>query len=308
MFVEGVVTDLRGKPIPNATIDTWETDGNGAYDTQVREKIGFYVDYTVAELEKITTIWQYVSRDGPECRGILHSTEDGSYAFRAVVWAAYPFPFNCQKSHDLSRPVSYPIPDDGTVGRMLSKLGRSVVRPAHLHIRINVRDTLWFVPLSFKLNSSIFFQAPGYEELITALYLKGDSYLMSDPVFGVKSSLIVVGFFFFSKLLSLFSFMLTLSSGTQINRWSFDHESTRLQGTKTSCVSEAWLCVGDSRRMRWITKESWSKLTRLSVYLRFLTYPWSYLYIMFSIRISSINKSGYLMISHTNLQRLGGIL
>ena len=126
-----------------------------------------------------------------------------------------------------------------------------------------------------------FFQAPGYEELITALYLKGDSYLMSDPVFGVKSSLIVVGFFFFSKLLSLFSFMLTLSSGTQINRWSFDHESTRLQGTKTSCVSEAWLCVGDSRRMRWITKESWSKLTRLSVYLRFLTYPWSYLYIMF---------------------------
>ena len=62
-----------------------------------------------------------------------------------------------------------------------------------------------------------FFQAPGYEELITALYLKGDSYLMSDPVFGVKSSLIVVGFFF-KKLLSLFSFMLTLSSGTQINR------------------------------------------------------------------------------------------
>ena len=56
MFVEGVVTDLRGNPIPGVTIDTWETDGNGAYDTQVREKIGFYVDYTVAELEKITTI------------------------------------------------------------------------------------------------------------------------------------------------------------------------------------------------------------------------------------------------------------
>ena len=38
MFVEGLVTDLRGKPIPNAIIDTWETDGNGSYDTQVREK------------------------------------------------------------------------------------------------------------------------------------------------------------------------------------------------------------------------------------------------------------------------------
>ena len=35
MFVEGVVTDLRGNPIPGVTIDTWETDGNGQYDTQV---------------------------------------------------------------------------------------------------------------------------------------------------------------------------------------------------------------------------------------------------------------------------------
>lgn len=38
MFVEGVVKDLRGKPIANATIDTWETDGDGRYDNQVRDK------------------------------------------------------------------------------------------------------------------------------------------------------------------------------------------------------------------------------------------------------------------------------
>jgi protocatechuate 3,4-dioxygenase beta subunit len=37
MFVEGVVTDLRGNPIPNVTIDTWETDGHGSYDTQVKK-------------------------------------------------------------------------------------------------------------------------------------------------------------------------------------------------------------------------------------------------------------------------------
>ena len=43
---------------------------------------------------------------------------------------------------------------------------------------------------------AIFFQAPGYEELITALYWKGDPYIMSDAVFGVKSSLIVVGFIY----------------------------------------------------------------------------------------------------------------
>jgi protocatechuate 3,4-dioxygenase beta subunit len=39
MFVEGVVKNLRGNFIPNATIDTWETDGNGQYDNQVRDKI-----------------------------------------------------------------------------------------------------------------------------------------------------------------------------------------------------------------------------------------------------------------------------
>jgi len=128
MFVEGLVTDTQGKPIPNAIIDTWETDGFGLYDTQ------------------------YETREEPECRGRLHSADDGSYAFRAVL------------------PVSYPIPSDGPVGRMLVKLERHVLRPAHLHIRIN---------------------APGYEELTTALYFKGDPYLTSDAVFGVKSSLIV---------------------------------------------------------------------------------------------------------------------
>ena len=39
MFVEGLVTDTQGNPIPNATIDTWQTDGDGLYDVQVREKI-----------------------------------------------------------------------------------------------------------------------------------------------------------------------------------------------------------------------------------------------------------------------------
>lgn len=35
MYVEGRVLDVDGKPIPNAVIDTWETDGHGLYDTQV---------------------------------------------------------------------------------------------------------------------------------------------------------------------------------------------------------------------------------------------------------------------------------
>lgn len=41
MFVEGKVTDLAGKPVANAVIDTWETDGHGQYDTQVRKSTPF---------------------------------------------------------------------------------------------------------------------------------------------------------------------------------------------------------------------------------------------------------------------------
>lgn len=29
MYVEGRVVSVDGKPIPGATIETWETDGNG---------------------------------------------------------------------------------------------------------------------------------------------------------------------------------------------------------------------------------------------------------------------------------------
>ncbi|KAG6815099.1 hypothetical protein H0H93_010979, partial [Arthromyces matolae] len=61
---------------------------------------------------------QYSEREKPDCRGRLTSAEDGSYSFRAVV------------------PVPYPIPSDGTVGKMLSHLGRHVYRPAHLHMMI----------------------------------------------------------------------------------------------------------------------------------------------------------------------------
>jgi len=35
MYIEGRVTDIHGRPIPNAVIETWETDQYGLYDTQV---------------------------------------------------------------------------------------------------------------------------------------------------------------------------------------------------------------------------------------------------------------------------------
>ena len=120
-------------------------------------------DTSGAPLEGVTIdIWETdssgnydVQREGPrdvDGRAVMKSDNDGKFFFKAIV------------------PVSYPIPHDGPVGRLLRLLGRHPMRPAHMH---------------FLLNKS------GYDQLITALYIKGDPYENSDAVFGVKDSLVV---------------------------------------------------------------------------------------------------------------------
>ena len=84
-------------------------------------------------------------------RGIFHSQKDGGYWFRAV------------------KPRPYPIPDDGSVGMLLKKLGRHPNRPAHLHYIVG---------------------ADGYEEITTHIFVPDDIYIDSDAVFGVKESLL----------------------------------------------------------------------------------------------------------------------
>lgn len=66
-------------------------------------------------------------------------------------------------------PSCYPIPYDGPVGDMLQATKRHPYRPAHVHFMIS---------------------APGYETLVTHVFVNGDRYLDSDAVFGVKTSLI----------------------------------------------------------------------------------------------------------------------
>jgi catechol 1,2-dioxygenase len=84
-------------------------------------------------------------------RGRFRSREDGSYAFLAV------------------RPLAYPIPDDGPVGRMLTATGRDPWRPAHIHIIV---------------------RAEGHQTLTTHIFDADSEYLDSDTVFAVKPSLI----------------------------------------------------------------------------------------------------------------------
>jgi hydroxyquinol 1,2-dioxygenase len=95
-----------------------------------------------------------VQREGtePAGRGWLRSGPNGGYRFWSV------------------RPSPYPIPDDGPVGDLLTATGRSPMRPAHLHIKV---------------------EAPRHRTLVTHIFAAGDPYLDSDAVFGVKDSLVV---------------------------------------------------------------------------------------------------------------------
>jgi len=95
---------------------------------------------------------QHADRDGPDGRCVMKSDKDGIFWFNAIV------------------PVPYPIPHDGPVGQLLELLKRHPWRPAHMHFM---------------------FEKPGWDHLITALYIRNDPYETSDAVFGVKQSLIV---------------------------------------------------------------------------------------------------------------------
>jgi len=68
MYVSGKVLGTKGEAVPDAVMDTWETDDQGFYDTQ------------------------YSDRVEPDCRGRLRTGPNGEYAFRAVVPVAYPIP------------------------------------------------------------------------------------------------------------------------------------------------------------------------------------------------------------------------
>jgi protocatechuate 3,4-dioxygenase beta subunit len=86
------------------------------------------------------------------CRGRLRPAKDGGYGFWTV------------------KPVPYPIPKDGPAGLILDAAKRHNMRAAHVHVIV---------------------EAPGYEKVISELFVSGDPYIDSDAVFGVKDSLIV---------------------------------------------------------------------------------------------------------------------
>jgi len=86
-----------------------------------------------------------------ELRGRVKANAKGEYAF-----ASY-------------KPKFYSIPMDGPVGDLVRATHNNHMRPAHMHAIVS---------------------APGYQQVITHVFVEGDPYLDGDAVFAVKNSLV----------------------------------------------------------------------------------------------------------------------
>jgi protocatechuate 3,4-dioxygenase beta subunit len=143
----------------------WRSNGDAITDDLGNQPLlvsGRVLDTAGTPLPGATVdVWQnapnrlYAVQDetqSPEnLRGRFRTGAGGGFAFRTI------------------RPVDYPIPDDGPVGRMLHATGRHPWRPAHIHFVVS---------------------ADGYRPVTTHVFDSESPYLQSDAVFGVKHSLV----------------------------------------------------------------------------------------------------------------------
>ena len=86
-----------------------------------------------------------------ELGGRVKANAKGEYAFKSY------------------KPKFYSVPVDGPVGDLIRATGNHHMRPAHMHAIVS---------------------APGYQQVITHVFVEGDPYLDGDAVFAVKDSLI----------------------------------------------------------------------------------------------------------------------
>lgn len=148
---------VEGAPDKNTGADLAPGEGPGVVVSGVVKGInGSVIQGAVLDVWQTAPNGLYHVQDGDQTEyhlcGKVHADAQGNYSFRTL------------------KPVSYPIPTDGPVGRMLDQMGRHPFRPAHIHFIVS---------------------APGYKPVITQLFSEGDAYIETDAVFGVKNSLVV---------------------------------------------------------------------------------------------------------------------
>lgn len=109
----------------------------------------------------ILDIWQaaanglYENQDEQQpdyhLRGRFRTDENGTFELIALM------------------PTTYRIPDDGPVGEFLKIAKRPSIRPAHIHVIVS---------------------APGYETLVTQIFVKGDPDIEDDVVFTASQNMV----------------------------------------------------------------------------------------------------------------------
>lgn len=161
---EGTHTSLLGpfyrETTPNLPAGS-QIAKNAEPDTEIA-LYGYVTDVNDKPLAGATvSLWQtsasglYDIQEDPgsvDYRGIFTTDAKGLFVLRTV------------------KPLGYSIPMDGPVGEMVTAQRRHGMRPAHIHFLVG---------------------APGYRELVTALYLRDDPHLADDVVFGSSGDLAV---------------------------------------------------------------------------------------------------------------------
>jgi catechol 1,2-dioxygenase len=128
-LVTGQVLSVEGDDLASALVDVWQADENGFYDVQEPETV-----------------------PKGNLRGLFTCDEQGRFAFRTIL------------------PAAYPVPQDGPVGELLDATDRLPYRPAHIHFIVG---------------------AKGYATLTTQVFVAGSPYLDSDAVFAVQDDLVL---------------------------------------------------------------------------------------------------------------------
>ncbi len=161
---EGTHTSLLG-PFYREASPTMPTGSQIARNAKPETEIvlyGYVSDVNGKPLSGATvSLWQtsasglYDIQEDPSAidyRGVFATDAKGLFVLRTV------------------KPLGYSIPMDGPVGAMVKAQKRHGMRPAHIHFLVG---------------------APGYRELVTALYLRDDPHLADDVVFGSSGDLAV---------------------------------------------------------------------------------------------------------------------
>ena len=138
------------------TIVRSETPGPALFVTmRVQDKAGRPVSGAEVDIWHSSPVGLYENQDPDQAdmnlRGKFTTDEDGRFWFRSV------------------KPLGYPIPTDGVVGRLLAVQDRHPYRPAHVHA------------LVFK---------PGFKVLTSQVYADDDPRLETDVQFGVTRALV----------------------------------------------------------------------------------------------------------------------